>query len=199
MATTQSDPNANRITLKGVRLSYVTLFEPKAGEINGVKTPPKYSCTVLLDEKTDAAQIKAVEAIIERLLTEKFGPKAKRSPKLNFPLRAGTEFPDKKGYGEGIRFINMSADVDHKPEVVDAIKGGDGKLVRLTKEDGRPYSGCYVNISANFYAFDKGVNKGVGVGLGNVQFVKHGERLGGGKSADQEFEEEEGAVTNLLD
>lgn len=197
MATTQFDPNANRITLKNVRISYPHLFEPKASEFDGQKTDPKYSCAILLDKKADAEQIKAVQAILERMISEKWGPVNKRPGKLNYPLRDGKEKQEKKGYGEHMFFINASANLDHAPQVVDAIKGGDGKLVRLKKEDGRPYAGCRVNISLNFFTFDAKVNKGVSAGLGNVQFVGHDEKLGGGRNADDEFEEE--AVESLLD
>ena len=50
------------------------------------------------------------------------------------------------------------------------------------------YSGCYCNVAVNFYPFDAGVNRGVAAGLGNVQFVRDGERLSGKASADEDFD-----------
>jgi hypothetical protein len=200
MTTTAPDTSANRITLRNVRLSYPNLFEPKGSVINGQTIPPKYSAAILLDKVKDADQIKAVQAIVERMFTEKWGKKDKRSSKLTNPLRDGSEKNDKNGYGPGVFFINAKADPDHKPEVVDAVKGSDGKLARLKKEDGRPYAGSYVNVSLNFFAFDMPVNKGISAGLGNVQFVGHGERFGGGADADSEFDEiEQDTVNSLLD
>ena len=49
------------------------------------------------------------------------------------------------------------------------------------------YSGCYCNVSVNFYAFNANGNRGVAAGLGNIQFVKDGERLSGKASADADF------------
>lgn len=215
MATTQTDSNVNRYTVKKAILSYTskrspvtgrtvhTLFEPCESKINNEVGPPKFGCSLIINEESQADQIKAIEEIIERMLTAQWGAKAKRSPKLHNPLRNGTDFPDKKGYGEGVRFLNVSADVDHKPEVIGPRKDADGKFPRLRKEDGFIYSGCIANVSLNFFVFGTklgAVNKGVGVGLGNVQFVGHGERLGGGVAADAEFEEEgEEETENLLD
>ena len=50
------------------------------------------------------------------------------------------------------------------------------------------YSGCYCNVSVNFYAFNANGNRGVAAGLGNIQFVKDGERLSGKASADADFD-----------
>ena len=44
----------------------------------------------------------------------------------------------------------------------------------------------------NFYAFNANGNRGVAAGLGNIQLIKHGERLAGKASAASDFEEIEG-------
>ena len=53
-------------------------------------------------------------------------------------------------------------------------------------------SGDYCNVSVNFYAFNANGNRGVAAGLGNIQLIKHGERLAGKASAASDFEEIEG-------
>ena len=53
-------------------------------------------------------------------------------------------------------------------------------------------SGDYCNVSVNFYAFNANGNRGVAAGLGNIQPIKHGERLAGKASAASDFEEIEG-------
>ena len=53
-------------------------------------------------------------------------------------------------------------------------------------------SGDYCNVSVNFYAFNVNGNRGVAAGLGNIQLIKHGERLAGKASAASDFEEIEG-------
>lgn len=50
------------------------------------------------------------------------------------------------------------------------------------------YSGCYGRASITFYAFNTNGNKGVAVGLGNIQKLCGGEPLGGGNvSAESDF------------
>ncbi len=50
------------------------------------------------------------------------------------------------------------------------------------------YSGCYCNVSVNFYPFNANGNRGVAAGLSNIQFVKDGERLSGRASEESEFD-----------
>lgn len=44
------------------------------------------------------------------------------------------------------------------------------------------------NSPQNFYPFNANGNRGVAVGLGNIQFVKDGDRLSGRASADADFD-----------
>ena len=50
------------------------------------------------------------------------------------------------------------------------------------------YSGCFCNVSVNLYPFNANGNRGVAAGLGNIQFVKDGDRLSGRASADSDFD-----------
>lgn len=50
------------------------------------------------------------------------------------------------------------------------------------------YSGCYCNVSVTFYGYNSNGNRGIAAGLGNVQFVKDGEALGGRSKASDDFE-----------
>ena len=50
------------------------------------------------------------------------------------------------------------------------------------------YSGCWGRASISFYAFNTNGNKGVGVGLNNIQKLKDGDRLGAVRaSAESDF------------
>ena len=53
------------------------------------------------------------------------------------------------------------------------------------------YSGCYANVSVNFYPYNVSGNKGVAAGLNNVQKVADGERLSGASSATDDFDFED--------
>ncbi len=74
---------------------------------------------------------------------------------------------------------------DHQHEKDSAT----GRAIRLGEDE--VYSGCYARVSVNFYGYNAAGNKGIACGLGNVQKVEDGERLGGGSSAEEDFEFEE--------
>lgn len=64
----------------------------------------------------------------------------------------------------------------------------------LAEEDGKPYSGCYVNAQVSLWAQSNSWGKRVNAQLGGVQFLRDGESFGGGVVAQpDEFETVEGA------
>jgi hypothetical protein len=173
---------ATYVVLKNVRLSYAKIWKPEAMEEG---QEPKFSTSLIIskDDKANLTKIKDAVAAAKKQLVDKLGGKEPKGLKL--PLRDGDEDrEDTPGYA-GAYFINASS--KRKPEIV------DGKREPITEES-RVYSGCFVNVSINFYPFDTKGNKGVAAGLGNIQLVKQGEPLGGtAKRAKDEFEEIEDA------
>ena len=161
-----------------VRLSYAHLHEPHAIEGN----EPKYSVSLIIP-KDDKDTLKAIkEAIEEAKESSKHLWNGKIPPNLKNPLRDGDEErPDDDVYSNAY-FINANS--KRQPELVD-LKGNKG----LGTDE--VYSGCYARVSINFFGYAAAGNKGVGCGLGNVQKLDDGERLGGGSSASQDFEFEE--------
>lgn len=72
------------------------------------------------------------------------------------------------------------------------IIGQDKAL--LAEEDGKPYSGCYVNAQVALWAQANSWGKRVNAQLRGVQFLRDGESFGGGAVAEpDEFETVEGA------
>jgi len=169
---------AQKMILKNVRLSYAKFFEP-APASNEKDAPLKYSSSLIIPK--DHKQIKELKKLILEAAKEKFGDKAERILKKGNPLRDGDEDRDDPAY-EDAYFLNASS--KRKPQVVD-------QQVQPIVDDSEIWSGCYANVSIAVYGYDKDVNKGVGVGLNNVQLVKTGERLGGAPNADEEFGEVE--------
>lgn len=159
-----------------LHISFANIFEPKS--INGGEA--KYSVSCLIpkeDKKTLLAIHKAVEAAKEDGKTRKWGGKI--PPNLKLPLRDGDiDRPDDENYQEHF-FVNASS--KDAPQVVD-------RHVQPVTDPMMVYSGCYCNVSVNFYAFNANGNRGVAAGLGNVQFVKDGERLSGKASAESDFD-----------
>ena len=170
-----------------VRLSYANIFEPKS--ING--SDPKYSVSLIIP-KDDKQQVSIIEQAIKNAIEAGKTKLANKSGKvpanLKTPLRDGDEDrPDDEVYANSY-FINANSAA--APMVVGLEKDTtSGKAIRLDETE--VYSGCYARVSINFYAFNTNGNIGIACGLGNIQKVDEGERLGGGSSAEEDFDFEE--------
>lgn len=168
--------STTKVITSKVRFSYAHVFEPTAIEEGQEK---KYSVSLIIP-KSDTKLIDKIKAAIKAALEEgkaKFGGKIPTNYKN--PLRDGDEErPDDENY-ENSYFINANS--SRKPGLVDA------NLDPILDKD-EFYSGCYGRASVNFYAFNVSGNKGVAVGLNNLQKLEDGVRLsGGGASAEEDF------------
>lgn len=154
-----------------VRFSYAHVFE--AAAINDGDTA-KFSVSVLIP-KTDKKTLKKVEDAIQAAMElgkAKWGGKIPAA--LKKPLRDGDEErPDDESYA-GMMFLNASSTT--KPGLVD-----ENLDPIMSREDF--YSGCYGRASLNMYPFFVSGNKGIAVGLNNLQKTRDGESLGGTKSS----------------
>lgn len=171
------------IKLPMVRASFCKLFKAEKFDENAKEGSEKFSCVFILDKKKHAKQIKEIQTGIQAVLDEKFG-KGKMTPKklVGQLLRDGADKPDLDGYGPGVVFL--SASNKNRPVVVDADKSV------LTAEEGRPYSGCYVNASIGLWGQDNQFGKRVNATLRAVQFCKHGTPFGEKPAdADEEFDD----------
>ena len=167
-----------------VRLSYANIFEPKS--ING--SDPKYSVSLIIP-KDDTQQIEVIKQAIENAKERDKGKWNGKIPaNLKLPLRDGDlERPEDEAYANSY-FINANS--TRPPAVVGTeIDRATGKAIRLGEDE--VYSGCYARVSINFYGFNAAGNKGIACGLGNIQKIADGERLGGGSTAEEDFEFEE--------
>lgn len=179
--------NETKVITGEVRLSYANIFEPKS--ING--SDPKYSVSLIIP-KDDTQMVKVIEEAIQNTIERDKTKLANKSGKvpanLKTPLRDGDiDRPDDEVY-EGCYFINANS--TKAPAVVSTEKDrSTGKAIALGEDD--VYSGCYARVSINFYGFNTNGNVGIACGLGNIQKVKDGERLGGGSSAEEDFEFDE--------
>ena len=171
-------PKATQILIP-CRLSYAHIWEPGT---NADGTPGKYSASLLVDksDKETLAKIeKATEAAIkagQTVLANAKGVVVRQ--KLKLPLRdADEEGVDDPAY-EGKMFLNATS--RYQPGIVN-------RKVEDILDQNEVYSGCYCNVDVNFYAFSREGNKGIAVGLNNIQKLKDGERLAGGRSAKDAF------------
>lgn len=176
--------NETKVVTGKVRLSYANIFEPKS--ING--SEPKYSVSLIIP-KEDTQMVETIKQAIENAKERDKGKWNGKIPaNLKTPLRDGDEErPDDEAYANSY-FVNANS--TKAPAVVSTEKDrSTGKAIRLGEDE--VYSGCYARVSINFYGFNVSGNKGIACGLGNIQKVADGERLGGGSTAEEDFEFEE--------
>lgn len=175
----------NVVTPKA-RLAFPALFEPRG--FNGAQ--PKFSCVLVFDKAAqETAEYQNMKKAAGAAAKAKFGDKPPKS--MRSPFRPGSDKEGTAGFDDDCVFITVST--KKQPKVVDRKKV-DGKFPVITDED-RLYPGCFVRASINAFAYDNSGNKGVSFGLNNVQFIDDGERIatGGGRSADNDFDDVEGA------
>ena len=163
----------NELVIKNARLSFPSLFKPSAFDAGA---QPKYSATLILDKKEDAAAIATLRQLVSALANEQW---SKLPKKVFYSLQDGDTL-DRAEY-EG-KYIVKANNKKRVPII-------DKDLTALVEEDERPYAGCYVNAKVRFYAWSNGTSfNGVLCSLEAVQFAKDGETFGGGGNALDGFD-----------
>ena len=175
-------------------LSYEHLFEPTAPEDS--IADPQYSCTLVFGEGTD---LSALERAVDQSGKNKCGEEyasLKESRNLRLPFR--NERLAEKGYPPGSVYINVRS--KQTPGIVSRFAGEDGRPLRIN-DPSEVYSGCQVRASLNVFAYDRAGNRGISLGLNNVQKLADGERLDGRLKAEDDFEAldyETSAINEML-
>jgi hypothetical protein len=180
---------AKNIITPEFRLSYPQLLTPKRNELNG---KDEFSLVALFPKGADMSALKKA---CEDALAEKFGADYRKIKNLKTPFRdQGEKEKDgvlPAGHVKGAVFMNLRTNI--KPGVVDAS-------VQPIIEAGKIYGGCYAKASVRPYAYDQKGNKGVALGLVNVQITRDGEPFGAPRvAAEKEFVAVEGAGTSNED
>lgn len=183
---------AQKIKLSNVRIAFANdLFVAKAGEDGGT---PKFSSAFLIDPADP--QMVAVNKAIVATAAEKWGAKAETTLKgLRAVEKGGVRDGDLKSYTGYAGNLYINANNTMRPTVIDADK------TPLVQSDGKPYSGCVVNASIEFWAQDNKFGKRINATLLGVQFVKDGEKFGSGSSvadADEFDDVSSGATADDL-
>lgn len=165
----------NKIVVQGVRFSYVHVFEPTSVGEDG---PEKYNVSIIIP-KSNTKALEKIRKAIETTFNDSIGFFGGKLPKIwKNPLRDGDTEKEDEAY-DGSMFI--SANSKFRPGVVD-------KDLQPIIDPEEFYSGCWGNVSINFYPFSVNGNKGIACGLCNIQKTKDDERLGGtGASAEADF------------
>ena len=169
---------ATKVITNKVRFSYVNIFRSR---VFSEDQDAKYSICLLIpkEDKACLAKItKAVNEAIQEGIASKWGGKQPKN--LHLPLRDGDEErADEAPEYEGMMLLNANSKT--KPGIVD-------KDLNEILDPDEVYSGCWGRASINFFPYDNRGNRGVGVGLNNIQKLKDGERLGSSRaSAESDF------------
>lgn len=177
---------ATKVITNKVRFSYVNIFRSRAFREG---QDAKFSICLLIpkEDRVGLAKIqKAIDEAVQEGISSKWGGKQPKN--LHLPLRDGDlEKADEAPEYEGMMFLNANS--NSKPGIVD-------KDLNEILDPDEVYSGCWGRASINFFPYDSNGNRGVGVGLNNIQKLKDGERLGAARAAAEDdfgdgFEDEE--------
>lgn len=174
-----------------VRLSFVSIFEPKAMKDNP-SAEKKYSVSVLVP-KTDTATKSKIDACIEAAkqsgLNTKFGGKIPVG--LKTPIHDGDNDAERGDRGDEYKgHWFFTAGTKTRPGIVDENR-------EPITDSTKVYSGCYGRVNLNFYPYNSNGSKGIASGLNHVQFLEDGDALGGRGSAEEAFNDDENTDTLL--
>ena len=168
--------NNTKVVTTPVRISYAHIFEPVA-IVEGAKA--KYSVSILIP-KTNTELVKkindAIDAAIEKGTSTTFNGKKPNKAALKLPIKDGDDKEDSVYHGHW--YLNVSS--NNAPQVVD-------RDLNPIFDKSEVVSGDYCRVSINFGAYNVTGSKGVSAYLGNIQFVRKGEPLGGRTSASTDF------------
>ena len=162
-----------------VRFSYTAVFQPKK---NDDGTPSKYGvCIIIPKEDTETVNLvkEAIDAAKQRGKLEKWGGKIPANVKSC--LRDGDIDREDDEAFAGCYFLNASS--RNKP----GVKVLEDGVVSDALDEEDFYSGCYGAVTLDFFPYESSGNQGAGAGLNNVLKTRDGERLSGGRRADEDF------------
>lgn len=172
-----------KIVIKNVRIAFANgLWKPYADPSNA-NAEPKFSCAFLLPK--DHPQLPEIVKVMKAVAAEKWGAKAEATyTELKAANKVMLHDGDTKASYDGYAGnLFISANNRSRPVVLDQQKNP------LTQADGKPYSGCYVNVSLDLWPQDNKYGKRINATLLAVQFSHDGEAFSGGESfEDGDFE-----------
>lgn len=148
------------------RLSFEHIFNPSAGPNGGAE---KFSAALILEGKNNP-QLPKIRKAINDVAEAQWGSRAKAElAKLQSQDRIFLRDGDNSGRAEYAGHWYFNASNKTRPLVVDVDK------TPLTEADGKPYSGCYVNMLIEVWAMQNEFGKRICASLKGVQFVRDGD------------------------
>lgn len=162
--------------------SYVTVLKPKADKKGNLK----YSISILIP-KSREKELEPLKAAALAVATEKWGAKgAAIFQNQQYPLIRDGDKPNAEGEvdsnAKGCWVIRSRS--DRKPGIV-----GPNPKEEVFFDEENCYSGCWFRVQGGLFAYEAEGNKGVSIGLNNVQVCRQGTRIDGRQSAADAFPE----------
>lgn len=183
MATLKPKLDGTVLTTGLVRTSYCFLTQPKIDD----KGDKKFQTAIIIP-KSDTETLSLIDKAFEAAKIKGFekGKLVKADiegkKKLKTILRDGDTESNEPAYADSY-FMNVSN--LSRPRLKDR-KGND------IEDPDEIYSGCFVRVILNFYAYNSEGAKGLTASLEAVQKVKDGENLAGGIDVDAYIDAIEG-------
>lgn len=148
------------------RLSFEHIFKPSAGPNGGEE---RFSAALILEGKNNP-QLPKIRKAINDVAEARWGSRAKAElAKLQSQDRIFLRDGDNSDRAEYAGHWYFNASNKTRPLVVDVDK------TPLTEADGKPYSGCYVNMLIEVWAMQNEFGKRICASLKGVQFVRDGD------------------------
>ncbi|MBQ3803225.1 MAG: DUF2815 family protein [Oscillospiraceae bacterium] len=154
--------------------AYPHLFEPYA-PVSGGK--PKYRACLIVP-KSDTQTVQKLREAIRHCYEENAGFLKADFKDVNNPLKDGDTRKDKDPAYKNAYYLDASSIA--KPRLI-----GRDKQEIIDPADF--YPGVIGRASVNFYAYNMGVNKGIGCGLRCLKKLRDGTPLGFSASPDVDF------------
>lgn len=166
------------VRLRNVRLSFPSLFEPKAFSEGDKAT---YQATFLMDKEGDQMDnAELVKKGVKEML--RMNNKGASLPADRVCLKCGSTKSHLDGYDDTVFFTPSS---NAKPVAV-----VDRDMTVLKETDGKPYAGCYVNATVRLWWQDNKWGRRVNAQVRAVQFFGDGDPFGqSGADVETEFED----------
>lgn len=182
------------VILKDTRLSYPDFWIP-----NKPKNPtdtPKYGGHFLIQPGSPNEKIvkDAMISSSQEVFGQNWQQIVAAMEKSKKCLRKGDEWLTKDGairdgYGGMLYLVARNK---AKPLIIGPRRGPDGQFPALSEKDGKPYSGCYVNVKVDIKAmkaFDNVPNQ-IYATLLTVQFLRDGDAFGAAPGTAEGFDDE---------
>ena len=184
--------NDSLFLLKNVRIVFPKLLKGQEEAFEG-KGDPYYSASFIIDPSDP--QIAEIKKAIRDAAVAKHKDKADELLKVyqmkdKLPIHDGA-LKSSKPYGAafaGKLYVSARNNAKTNPPVAvfDNVQDpatGQARAITEPTDARFPYSGSYVNVFLNFFAYNAGGGEGIGASIAGVQFHADGERLAGGVTA----------------